>query len=390
MRNDTMTVKTPLALLAATVLSLALAACSKDAPEAAAAGEGEHAEEGGEEHEEGAAQAVVMDAAALKAAGIVLAAVQPTTLSEDLRAPGEVVDNAYGTTLITPRVESLVVRRHARLGDEVRAGAPLVTLSSVEVADAQANLKIAEQEWQRVSALGREAVSGRRITEAQVAVERARATARAYGLPGTAAGRSNGEFTLTAPHAGRITEDEFVVGERIEPGKTLFRLVDESVVWVDAKLPSGMEVRIAPGSQATVVIGGRRVPGKVLRSAHRTSDATRNASVRIEVRNDDDRLHGGDFVEVFFEAAGASAPGQTMTPLAVPTDAIVQIEGETVVFRRDDKGALAPVTVRLGEVIGDRTVIREGLKPGDVVVVAGAFAVKSQILKAQLGEGHGH
>ena len=37
MRNDTMTVKTPLALLAATVLSLALAACSKDAPEAAAA-----------------------------------------------------------------------------------------------------------------------------------------------------------------------------------------------------------------------------------------------------------------------------------------------------------------------------------------------------------------
>ena len=390
MRNDTMTVKTPLALLAATVLSLALAACSKDAPEAAAAGEGEHAEEGGEEHEEGAAQAVVMDAAALKAAGIVLAAVQPTTLSEDLRAPGEVVDNAYGTTLITPRVESLVVRRHARLGDEVRAGAPLVTLSSVEVADAQANLKIAEQEWSRVSALGREAVSGRRITEAQVAVERARATARAYGLPGTAAGRSNGEFTLTAPHAGRITEDEFVVGERIEPGKTLFRLVDESVVWVDAKLPSGMEVRIAPGSQPPVVIGGRRVPGKVLRSAHRTSDATRNASVRIEVRNDDDRLHGGDFVEVFFEAAGASAPGQTMTPLAVPTDAIVQIEGETVVFRRDDKGALAPVTVRLGEVIGDRTVIREGLKPGDVVVVAGAFAVKSQILKAQLGEGHGH
>ena len=79
-----------------------------------------------------------------------------------------------------------------------------------------------------------------------------------------------------------------------------------------------------------------------------------------------------------------------MTPLAVPTDAIVQIEGETVVFRRDDKGTLAPVTVRLGEVIGDRTVIREGLKPGDVVVVAGAFAVKSQILKAQLGEGHAH
>jgi hypothetical protein len=77
MRNDTMTVKTPLALLAATVLSLALAACSKDASEAAT-GEGEHADAGGEDHDEGAAKAVVMDAAALKVAGIVLAPVQPT------------------------------------------------------------------------------------------------------------------------------------------------------------------------------------------------------------------------------------------------------------------------------------------------------------------------
>ena len=74
----------------------------------------------------------------------------------------------------------------------------------------------------------------------------------------------------------------------------------------------------------------------------------------------------------------------------MPTDALVQLEGETVVFRRNAAGALEPVPVRAGEVIGDSTVIREGLKAGDTVVVAGAFAVKSQMLKAQLGEGHGH
>ena len=74
-----------------------------------------------------------MDAAALKAAGIQLQAVQATALSEELRAPGEVVDDAYGTTLITPRVEALVVRRHARLGDEVRTGAPLVTPDSYRI-----------------------------------------------------------------------------------------------------------------------------------------------------------------------------------------------------------------------------------------------------------------
>ena len=403
MSENTMTPFRSICLPLIAALLLAVAGCSKS-PETesvkAQATETDHAESGGTDHAEGGdehgeenetAGPVKMDEAALKAAGIELQTMQPSSLSEELRAPGEVVDSAYGTTLITPRVEALVVRRHAKLGDEVRAGALLATLASVEVSDAQAELRIAEQEWRRVSALGREAVAGRRISEAKVAVDRARAKAQAYGLPGTASGGANGQFTLTAPHAGRITEDDFVVGERIEPGKALFRLVDESVVWVDAKLPPGTVSRIEADSPATVVIGGQRIAGKVLRSAHRTSDATRTASVRLEVPNQDDRLHGGDFVEVYFEAASAgNGNNKAATQLAVPTDALVQLEGETVVFRRNEEGAIEPVPVRAGEVIGDRTVIREGLKAGDTVVVAGAFAVKSQMLKAQLGEGHAH
>ncbi|HWT14717.1 MAG TPA: efflux RND transporter periplasmic adaptor subunit, partial [Patescibacteria group bacterium] len=132
-------------------------------------GADEHGDEHGEEGEEGMAP-IRMDAAAMKAAGIRVGTLAKASLREELRTPGEVVDNAYGTTLITPRVEALVVRRHAKLGDEVKAGAPLVTLSSVEVATAQGTLSIAEQDWKRVQALGREAVSGRRYSEAQVAV----------------------------------------------------------------------------------------------------------------------------------------------------------------------------------------------------------------------------
>lgn len=382
----------------AAALLLALAACSKSPnapstePLAAetngpASGDAGHADEEEGHAEEDATTPVKMEAAALKAAGIRLQRLKPASPGEQLRAPGEVIDNAYGTTLITPRVEALVVRRHAKLGDEVPAGAPLVTLASVDVSDAQADLRIAEQEWRRVSALGREAVAGRRITEAKVAVDRARAKARAYGLPGTATGSANGEFTLTAPQAGRITEDDFVVGERFEPGRTLFRLVDESVVWVDAKLPSAMVQRVAAGSEATLVSGSKRMPGKVLRVAHRTSESTRNAVVRIEVPNEDDRLHSGDYVDVYLDADAGSGSTQH---LAVPTAALTQLDGQTVVFRRNADGALLPAPVRTGESIGDTTLIEEGLKAGDTIVIDGAFAVKSQMLKAQLGEGHGH
>ena len=386
---------------AGAVLVLSLAGCGAEpaatpSPQAVAADssaprgeDAEHAEEAGQEEaghdeaEEGA-KPVRMDAAALEAAGIRLATLDARSLNEPLQAPGEVVDNAYGTTLITPRVEALVVRRHAKLGDEVAAGAPLVTLSSVEVAQAQGALAIAEQDWRRVQSLGREAVSGRRYQEAQVTVEQARATARAYGLPGTATGRSNGEFTLTAPHAGRLTEDAFVIGERIEPGRTLFRLVDEAVVWVDATLPAEQARRIAIDGTAQVVLGQVRLPGKVVQRAHRTSENTRTALVRIEVANDGDRLHGGDYVEVYLDAGGGSDP-----QLAVPTAALFQLEGENVVLKETD-GALAPVAVRPGPVVGDQTVIADGLAIGDRVVVEGAYVLKAQMLKAQLGEGDAH
>ena len=364
-----------LSLVVAVAAAIATSGCAqKEAPET-------HAEEA----EGRETSSLRMDAAALQAAGIRFEHLAHATGGEQIRAPGEVLDNAYGTTLITPQVEALVVRRHAKLGDEVRAGAPLVTLTSIEVSDAQAELRIAEQEWRRVQALGREAVAGRRITEAKVAVDRARAKAQAYGLPGTAPGSVDGRFTLTAPHAGRITEDNFVVGERIDPGRTLYRLVDESIVWVDAKLPSGTVPRVAAGSPAVVVVDGKRIQGKVLRSAHRTSETTRNAVVRIEVPNRDDLLHGGDYVDVYLQSAERGR-----RTLSVPTDALVQMAGDTVAFRRTPTGVIEPVPVRTGEVVGDRTVIEEGLKPGDQVVVAGAFEVKSQLLKSQLGEGDGH
>ena len=64
--------------------------------------------------------------------------------------------------------------------------------------------------------------------------------------------------------------------------------------------------------------------------------------------------------------------------------------GQTVVFRERAAGAFESVPVRTGAVVGDRTVVSEGLAAGDRIVVAGAYALKARLLKEQLGEGHGH
>ncbi len=297
-----------------------------------------------------------------------------------VHAPGQVLENAYGTTLITPRVAALVIRRYGRLGDQVAAGAPLVTLSSPDVADAQANLQLAEQEWQRMQALGRDLVSGRRYGEAQIAVKQARAKASAFGLTGKATTRANGEFTLTAPHAGRLTADDFIVGQQIEPGHALFRLVDESVLWVDAKLPSGLPSQVPVGTPAIVVFGDLRAPGKVLLSGHRTETDARTPLVRVELPNDQQRLHAGDLVEVLIELDGAQPQ------LLVPSVALTLLRGQTVAFRVGADGELEPVPVETGAVVDGDTVIQTGLQPGDRIAVSDVYELKSRLLRSELGD----
>ena len=127
-----------------------------------------------EEEEEEEAVELVFSAAEREELGIEVAAVSERTLFPEINAPAEVMLNAYATSQIASRIEAQVVARHARMGETVDAGAPLVTLSSVDVADAVGDLLVNDREWQRVKNLGRDVVSESRYVEAEVARQRLR------------------------------------------------------------------------------------------------------------------------------------------------------------------------------------------------------------------------
>ncbi|SFS05214.1 membrane fusion protein, cobalt-zinc-cadmium efflux system [Dyella sp. OK004] len=335
--------------------------------------------------------ALTLDAAAIKAEGIVTAPAAVRRLQGEIKAPGEVKANGYATVLVSPRVPAQVVKRQARLGDSVKAGAPLVALSSVEVAEAQGALIVGEREWQRVSSLGPQAVSERRYTEVKVQRDQARARLRAYGLSDgqvTAllrggSSRADGTFELLAPTDGRITTDEFMLGERIEPGRTLFTLVDEDSVWVQAQLSPADAVRVLRGSAARIEAHGQTISGKVVQLPHQASEQTRTVPVRIEASNRDDLLHNGEFVDTFIAA------GEGRDALAVPDEAVLLMQNQPTVFVAVGQGRFDPVPVATGDSQGGWTVIRDGLRPGAAVVVKGAFALKARLLKSQIG-GDGH
>ena len=352
-----------------------------------------YAQEDDHEGEEGGG-AIELTVDEQRSAGIVVDTVAPRALNETIRVPGEVVINAYRSARVTPRITAQVAERHVRLGDEVEAGQRLVTLSSVAMAVAQGALIVADREWQRVKSLGRSTVSERRYTEAQVAQQQALAAVIAYGMTDAQAAtlmnsgdasRATGAFDLLAPQAGTVLQDDFIVGELIEPGRVLIDITDESVMWVEAQtVPNGLP-DIDDGASARVSLNGITwLDGTVIQRHHRLDETTRTQGLRIEIDNADDRLHPGQFVEVDI-VTGTREP-----VLAVPNAAITMIGGAPTIFKLENGHEFHAEEISLGATIGDWTVVLGGLGNGDEIAVAGVFHLKSLMLKSTLGEGHGH
>lgn len=339
-------------------------------------GHGEHGEESSE---------VDLSPESLKEAGILVEPLTMQNLEGEIKAPGEVHLNSYLSSKVTPRIGAQVIARHAKLGDRVEKGQPLVTLSSVEMAEAVGELLVAHKEWERVRQLGSAAVSAKRYSEAQVADEQALAKVMAYGMTEVQVQKLHdkgitgnpGEFQLLAMQGGMIVSDDFIEGELIEPGRVLFDIVNESVLWVESRLSPESSKNVDVGASARIHVPGNGwLQGKVVQKHHLLDEETRTIGVRIEVDNEEDRLHPGMYVDTGIQT------GEEQKYLAVPTASVLRSpDGDWVVFVEGKPGQFKPQEVQVLRTIEDYTVI-DGLPEGTRVVTEGAFFVQSELAKS--------
>jgi RND family efflux transporter MFP subunit len=346
--------------------------------------------DGGHEEESGV---VKFTDEQMKAADIEVTTLEIQSIGETVKAPGEVELNAYKTVKITPRINAQVIARHAVLGERVEKGQPLITLSSVDMAEVQGQLLVATREWNRVKKLGRKVVAERRYTEARANWKQLLIKARSYGMTqkevdalvnDTNSKLADGTFQLLAPLAGRIIQDKYIVGELIEPGRILISITDESVMWVEAHLNTNQAELISEGNSAEIVSGTQKLPAKVTQVHHILDETTRTLAIRLEVENLNDQLHAGMFV-----TANISG-NKKIQALVVPEAAVVRSsDGDwQIFFGTDEKNEFKAQEIELVKIVNGKAVI-DGLKPGTKVVTKGAFFVQSEIAKSGF-EIHNH
>jgi len=346
----------------------------------------ERDDEQGEHDDEGAG--IKLSNKQLNLAEIETSVLQYQVMTYSIYAQGEIKANDYTSYLVSPRVDSVVLKRHVALGDHIEINQPLVTLFSESMVEAQASYRLAASEWNRVQQLGRKSVGDKRYIEAQTNYEADMGRLHAFGLSDAAiktlatSAKRLGEYILYAKISGAVLSDDFRQGQRIESGGTLFELADENTLWVEAKLAPSMELDLPENSLAQVKVGHNTYLATVTQKAHTIDPVTRTRIVRLQVENNDHKLHPGLFADVYFVFE------TDKKVLAVPEEALMRSsDGDWMVFV-EEHGEFKGVEIELGRQLGTAREIH-GLPSGTKVVTKGAFYVASEIAKGGF-DAHNH
>jgi cobalt-zinc-cadmium efflux system membrane fusion protein len=184
---------------------------------------------------------------------------------------------------------------------------------------------------------------------------------------------------VKTPFAGVLLERLITPGTAVTPGTPMFVVSDLSTVWVAAELDEAHLSGAHVGRPVTVHVPAypdAPFAGKVTYVGETVNPKTRRVTVRCEVANADGRLKPEMYATVQI------GEGDPRPIVAVPSSAVQAIDGQSSVFVSESDGRFRVRPIEPGTERDGLVEVRRGLKAGDRVVTAGAFILKSELLKS--------
>ncbi|MCF7223381.1 efflux RND transporter periplasmic adaptor subunit [Lysobacter chinensis] len=301
--------------------------------------------------------------------------------SDTVQALGTV--KARESITVTAKVSEIVEDVHFDSGDEVEAGAPLVTLSGQQQRAALNEAQAAAEEAERLYKRQSELVQQQLIATSQFDAQRAiRDAARARVAQIRA---QLGDRVITAPFPGVLGIRQVSPGALVTPGTAIATLDDTRRVYVDFPVPESQLSHLAVGqrlSGRSEAWPEREFEGIVSTIDARIDAATRAVTVRGDFPNPDRALRPGMLLQITLSRPERQA-------LLVPEISIIQIGNSAYVYRVKADDTVERVEVGVGARRAGLAEVTSGLEIGDRIVVDGTGKLRpgSLIREGAIREG---
>lgn len=358
---------------------------------------------------------IALAEAAAREAGLVVEAAKTVTRRDQLEAPGVLALDERRTARIGSPVDGKVIEVFVEIGDRVAQGKELAHMIGPVVHDAwaayrkaiaerrraQTDLKfavqtddrakrlfadkaISEQEVQRAAAARVAAEESLNIIETEV--RRSEEELEHLGITNSEdpSGESGEQIPVTAPLSGVVLEKLITEGTAVTPGTPLFVVSDLSTLWALAEIDETAISHVKAGVPVEVSVSAypaETFTGTIAWVADMVNPKTRRVTVRCALPNAQGRLKPEMYATVML------GEGEPRPVVVVPSAAVQDIDGRPVVFIEEGKGRYRRRDVTVGPDRGGTVEVRSGLRDGERIVVAGAFLLKSELLKSATPEG---
>lgn len=365
--------------------ALSLAACNGNRQEANEASEAQAASSQTEYSQ------VAFTAEQYKLAGIETGCVKLRVLGKILKLSGKVEAQPGSVASVSAPLGGYVKTSSLIPGQEVRKGMVLATLESPEFIDLQEDyhasmnrLAYMEKEYERQKTLRRSDITAEKTfqkTESEYRILKTKVAALKEKLSLIGIGTANGGIVRTAklraPISGFIKSNNAPIGKYVQPSDVLFEIEDRRNTALvlrafEKDLPQLREGQAVRFSLATENDYSREA---TIRQIGTSSDGTIPVTCRLTASSGD--LVPGMYVKAWVET-------DKETQQAVPTEAIVQIEGQDylIVERagKDEPHLFTFYPVKKGVEEGGWTAVTlpSGIKSvSDKIVVKNAYLILS-------------
>jgi RND family efflux transporter MFP subunit len=286
--------------------------------------------------------------------------------------------------VLRAQVQGSVLQTYADQGQAVSAGTVLARIDASGIQDAYNSARaqvVAARNAADIAArdlarneklLSAGAIAERDIEQSRRASIAAQAALEDANSRLASAEKQFRSTTVTAPFGGVVSERPVSAGDIVQPGTSLFTVVDPSSMRLEASVPAEQLSSIRVGVPVTFTVSGypgRDFVGHIVRVNPTADPTTRQVRIYVSIPNAGRTLVGGLFATGRISTA-------TRTGLVVPTTAVdVRGTAPSVVRVKGGKAEKVQVQIGVTDKASETVEVLSGLQAGDTLLLGAAQGI---------------
>lgn len=340
---------------------------------------------------------LLLSPGAIQAVGLKTVKIGLSDLQRTIRANARVELPWNTQALVTTPVNGRIEEVYVRPGETVEVGQELMRVESLEMATLQLEMLqatsefgLAERMYERLADLLKKgAIGERQLLDARMTLEQkavrvgtVKRKLQILGLTSESlntvleSGKLIPSLLIRSPIQGVITHADVRVGQVVRATDHLSHIVDLSTVWAVGEVLETDMTGIHSGLRVHArftAFPEKAFSGEIAHVRLKLDDAKRTEAVVVSLKNTDGLLKPGMSGKMDIQAFTVNEA------VVCPTAALIENEDRAFVLLQRGDARFQRRAVRIGMRQRNQVEIRDGLFPGDRVVVTGVHLLASRL-----------